>query len=105
VCTREADGESACSSCPGEEPSPPGSMFEPVTVEITRATPDRVPELAVLIGHAFFDDPIALWSLGPEATEEQVRLWFHWFDELVAPLGMLWEAGRGLGAAAWFHAG
>jgi len=80
-------------------------MFEPVTVEITRATPDRVHELAALIGHAFSDDPIALWSLAPEATEEQVRLWFLWFDEVVAPLGMLWEAGRGLGAAVWFPPG
>jgi len=76
-----------------------------VTVEITRATPDRVHELAGLIGHAFSDDPIALWSLAPEATQEQVRLWFLWFDELAAPLGMLWEAGRGLGAAVWFPPG
>jgi len=105
VRTREADGKSACWSFLGEEPSPPGSMFEPVTVEITRATPDRVHELAALIGHAFSDDPIALWSLAPEATEEQVRLWFLWFDEVVAPLGMLWEAGRGLGAAVWFPPG
>lgn len=84
---------------------PQREYARPVTVEITCATPDRVPDLATLIGRAFSDDPMALWPLHPDAAEEEVRLWFLWFDEMLAPLGMLWEAGRGLGAAAWFPPG
>jgi GNAT superfamily N-acetyltransferase len=74
-------------------------------VEVTRASIDRVPELASLIGRAFADDPNALWSLGPAATPEQVIQWFEAPDRIVAQEGLLWEAGHALGAALWFPPG
>ena len=38
-------------------------------VEIVAATPDRVPELAELLGQAFSDDPIVTWPF-PVASDE-----------------------------------
>ena len=76
-----------------------------MTIEVTQASIDRVPELAPLTGRAFADDPNAVWSLGAEATESQVVEWFRAFQMLAASHGFLWEAGRGLGAAVWFPPG
>ena len=72
-------------------------------VEVTRASIDRVPELASLIGRAFADDPNALWSLGPTATPEQVIQWFEAPDRIVAQEGLLWEAGHALGRRCGSH--
>jgi GNAT superfamily N-acetyltransferase len=76
-----------------------------VTIEISQAAPDRVPEIASLMARAFADDPMVTWPLPPDSTEELVRLMFRWLEEPMAERGMLWEAGPGLGAAAWFPPG
>jgi GNAT superfamily N-acetyltransferase len=73
-------------------------------VSIARATPDRVPDLATLLGRAFADDPMLVWPFGPGRTDV-ITDFFRAFDERIAALGWLWEAGRGLGVAAWIPPG
>ncbi|HEY7400573.1 MAG TPA: GNAT family N-acetyltransferase [Actinomycetota bacterium] len=76
-----------------------------MTIEISRAGRERVPDIARLMARAFAGDPMVTWPLPPGSTEEHVRLMFQWLEEPIAELGMLWEASRGLGAAAWFPPG
>jgi len=73
-------------------------------VSILQATPDRVPALAELLGEAFTDDPMLVWPFGPDETD-LVTGFFRAFDERIAALGWLWEAGDGLGVAAWIPPG
>jgi GNAT superfamily N-acetyltransferase len=75
-----------------------------MSVPILQAAPDRVPALAELLGAAFTDDPMLVWPFGPGETEIITRF-FHAFDERIAELGWLWEAGAGLGVAAWIPPG
>jgi GNAT superfamily N-acetyltransferase len=75
-------------------------MSEP----IIQAGPDRVPDLAALLGRAFTHDPMLVWPFGAEQTEV-ITHFFSAFDEQIAELGWLWEAGSGLGVAAWIPPG
>ena len=75
-------------------------MSEPIVL----ATPERVPALAALLGRAFTDDPMLVWPFGADRTD-LVTEFFRAFDEQIAPQGWLWEAGDGLGAAAWIPPG
>jgi ribosomal protein S18 acetylase RimI-like enzyme len=76
-----------------------------MTVPVTRASVDRVPDLAHLLGRAFFDDPMIRWPMMDGAGEEVVIEYFHAFDRRIAEHGWLWEAGDGLGVAAWIPPG
>jgi GNAT superfamily N-acetyltransferase len=75
-----------------------------MSVTIVRATPGRVPELAELLGRAFADDPMLVWPFGAGRAEE-ITTFFRVFDERIAARGWLWEAGTGLGVAAWIPPG
>ena len=75
-------------------------MSEP----IVQAGSDRVPDLAALLGRAFADDPMLVWPFGAEKTEV-ITDFFRAFDERISELGWLWEAGAGLGVAAWIPPG
>lgn len=76
----------------------------PASVPIVQATTERVPHLAELLGSAFTDDPMLVWPFGIGRTE-LVTNFFSAFDERLAALGWLWEAGSGLGVAAWIPPG
>jgi GNAT superfamily N-acetyltransferase len=71
---------------------------------ILPAGPDRVPDLAALLGRAFTDDPMLVWPFGVDRTDA-ITDFFRAFDEQIAGLGWLWEAGPGLGVAAWIPPG
>jgi GNAT superfamily N-acetyltransferase len=75
-----------------------------MSVPIARATPERVPELAALLGRAFANDPMLVWPFGGNKLEP-ITTFFRAFDEQIATLGWLWEAGSGLGVAAWIPPG
>ena len=75
-----------------------------MSVPIARATPDRVPELATLLGRSFADDPMLVWPFGGSDLEV-ITNFFRAFDEQIAELGWLWEAGQALGVAAWIPPG
>ena len=76
-----------------------------MSIPITRAALDRVPELAALLGRAFADDPMFLWPLGSDVGTEQIEGFFRNFNERLAERGWLWEAGDGIGVAAWLPPG
>jgi GNAT superfamily N-acetyltransferase len=71
---------------------------------VVQAPPHRVPALAELLGAAFTDDPMLVWPFGSDRTEV-ITDFFRAFDERIAELGWLWEAGDGLGVAAWIPPG
>src|SRR5688500_18000794 len=73
-------------------------------VSIVRASADRVPDLATLLGQSFADDPMLVWPFGGSEVEP-ITDFFRAFDEQIARLGWLWEAGGGLGVAAWIPPG
>lgn len=75
-----------------------------MSVPVVRATPDRVLELATLLGKAFADDPMLVWPFGGSKLES-ITTFFRAFDEQIAGLGWLWEAGSGIGVAAWIPPG
>lgn len=75
-----------------------------MSVAIARATPERVPALAELLGGAFTDDPMLVWPFGAGRTDA-IKDFFRAFDEAIAAHGWLWEAGDGLGVAAWIPPG
>ena len=75
-------------------------------VEITQATPDRLPALADLLGRAFVVEPMMRWPLGVHGdVEERFVRCFEYFLEGVIPAGTVWEAGQALGATAWIAPG
>jgi GNAT superfamily N-acetyltransferase len=76
----------------------------PTPVSIVQATRDRVPELTRLLGRAFTDDPMLVWPFGAGRTDA-ITKFFRAFDEPIADRGWLWEAGDGLGVAAWIPPG
>jgi GNAT superfamily N-acetyltransferase len=73
-------------------------------VAIERATCERVPDLAELLGRAFVDDPMIAWPFGADRLD-LVTEFFRVFDEGIAANGWLWEAGDGDGVAAWIPPG
>jgi GNAT superfamily N-acetyltransferase len=75
-----------------------------MSVPIVQATADRVPQLAELLGEAFADDPMLVWPFGTGRTE-MITDFFRTFDERIAMLGWLFEAGAGTGVAAWIPPG
>jgi GNAT superfamily N-acetyltransferase len=77
-----------------------------MTVEVRSATSERVSAIAAMLGRAFRDDPILRWPLLPtDDTTAATARFFAFLDEVVAPLGMLWEAGEAGGAALWIPPG
>lgn len=75
-----------------------------VVVAIRKASPERVPALAGLVGRTFADDHLITWPLRlltPQEAEEATTRWFRPYQESIVGLGMLWEAGDGVGVAAW----
>jgi GNAT superfamily N-acetyltransferase len=75
-------------------------------VEITQATPDRLPALSALLGRAFVVEPMMRWPLGVHGDlEERFVRCFEYFLERVIAAGTVWEAGHALGATAWIAPG
>lgn len=77
-----------------------------MSLSIARVTPERLPAIASMLGRAFAHDPMLRWPL--RDTDEpavQVGHYFRALNEGFVPLGVLWEAGDGLGAALWLPPG
>jgi ribosomal protein S18 acetylase RimI-like enzyme len=73
-----------------------------VTVEITRASPDRLTLLASLLGRSFVVEPMLRWSLGDhDDIPERFTSYFARALERLVPAGMVWEAESADGAAVW----
>lgn len=70
-------------------------------VRLTR-DPARLSALAQVFGRAFVQEPMMRWPLGSEGDlEERFTRCFAHFLEAALPLGLVWEAGAGDGAAVW----
>ena len=76
-----------------------------MSIDVKPATFERVPHLARLLGRAFVDDPMFLWPLGSQSSEDRITGFFRAFDERLSPLGWLWEAGDAVGVAGWIPPG
>ena len=73
-----------------------------VSVEITHAGRDRLPVVASVLGRAFVTEPMMCWPLGSHGDiEGRVVRAFEYFLDSLIDLGVVWEAGRGTGAAVW----
>ena len=73
--------------------------------EITRAAPERFSTLSGVLGRGFVTEPMLQWSLGTRGdVARRFTEYFEYFNETLARLGMLWEAGRARGAAVWIPA-
>jgi len=70
-------------------------------VEIVQATPDRVPELAEVLGRAFADDPMIAWPFSAAADVARVTRLFEIIDDEFSRSDMLWEVPRARGVAMW----
>ena len=70
-------------------------------IQIVRAGPDRVPELAALLGRAFADDEILTWPFPALTDAERVTRAFEILDAEFSRAEMLWEVPRALGVAMW----
>ena len=70
-------------------------------LEIVRAGPDRVPELAALLGRAFADDGMIRYPFPSGDPYEQTRRMFAILDEPFACAGMVWEVPVARGVAMW----
>ena len=74
-------------------------------IEITRAAPERFSALSAVLGQAFVTEPMLQWSLGTHGdVARRFAQYFEYFNDTLARLGMLWEAGRARGAAVWIPA-
>lgn len=73
-------------------------------VDVRPAAPDRVDDLAALLGRSFVDDPMLVWPFGADRLDV-VTAFFRSFDGELALRGWLWEAGEGEGVAAWIPPG
>jgi len=70
-------------------------------VRLTR-DPARLSALARVFGRAFVREPMMRWPLGSEGDlGERFTRCFGYFLEAALPLGLVWEAGAGDGAAVW----
>ena len=72
---------------------------------VERASPDRIPALAALLGRAFADDPMFIWPFGAEVTRSHAHDFFLAFDERLSALGWLWATPGDEGVAAWIPPG
>ncbi len=72
-----------------------------MTIEIRRATRERVPAIAAMLARAFADDPMVLVTFSPQEAADLMPSYFTLMDEAWADLGVLWEAEDAAGAAAW----
>jgi GNAT superfamily N-acetyltransferase len=72
-----------------------------MAIEIRRATRERVPRLADVLGRAFATDPLAVWPMTPGSGHAEVSRFFALFDAELADDGWLWEAGNSTGVALW----
>jgi GNAT superfamily N-acetyltransferase len=71
-------------------------------IEVTRATPDRLPALAPVFGRAFVDEPMMRWPMGEHGDlVARFTSCFAYFLEEVMGLGLVSEAGNADGAAVW----
>lgn len=70
--------------------------------EIRQATADRVPAICGMLARAFADDPI-FDLLVPDRTNrsDAVQGFFERLDAPLAAMGLLWEIGDAVAAAAW----
>jgi ribosomal protein S18 acetylase RimI-like enzyme len=73
-----------------------------VSIEIARASRERLPVLASVLGRAFVTEPMMRWPLGASETDDArlIEAFTYFLDALIE-LGVVWEAGDGLGAAIW----
>lgn len=70
--------------------------------EIVEAGPERRAALGRLFGRAFVTEPMMRWPLGGhEDLEARLVSAFELFLEGLLPLGLVWEAGAGMGASVW----
>jgi GNAT superfamily N-acetyltransferase len=74
---------------------------EQMEVKVGRATRERVPALAGILGRAFATDPIVVWPMAPGADHSDVSRFFALYDGPLVDDGWVWEAGDGAGAALW----
>ena len=75
-------------------------------VEIARATAERLPILADVVGRAFLDDPMIRWPM--RTAPDMLPLVIRFFSAIYGPLmdrGNLWEAGDSEGFAHWVPPG
>ena len=71
-------------------------------MEITQAAPDRLSALASVLGRAFVGEPMMRWPLGDHGDiEERFSRGFEYYLGDLIRLGLVWEAGEGMGAAVW----
>jgi len=71
-------------------------------VAIIQAGRDRLPVLASVLGRAFVTEQMMQWPLGPgEDMEARTVRAFEYFLENLIELGIVWEAGAGMGAAVF----
>jgi GNAT superfamily N-acetyltransferase len=73
----------------------------PTEPKVVQAKPDRVPELAALLGRAFADDPIVAWPFGTENDIGRTTRLFEILDDEFGGAGFLWEVPRARGVAMW----
>ena len=82
-----------------------GAALRSYTVPITRATPDRLSDLAGVLGRAFFADPMIQWPLHDEGTAASITAMFRILYESPITKGIVWEAGEAEGVAVWVPPG
>jgi ribosomal protein S18 acetylase RimI-like enzyme len=73
--------------------------------EITRAAPDRLPDLAGVLGRAFVDEAMIRWPLGSRANLETIIAMFAILYEAPIGQGVVYEAGDADGVAVWVPPG
>jgi GNAT superfamily N-acetyltransferase len=68
------------------------------SLDIRVAGPERVAALAGVFGRAFVTEPMFEWGLSGPNLEARMIEAFELYLSRLAPLGVVWEAGEGLGA-------
>ena len=67
-------------------------------IDVRPAGPDRIVDLAAVFGRGFTTEPTFAWALdGPNLEARLIRA-YELYLERIVPLGVVWEAGPGLGA-------
>ena len=70
-------------------------------LEVVPVGPERVPELAVLLGRAFADDRIVTWPFHADGDPSRATRLFEIIDDAFARAGFLWEIRPVRGVAVW----